>query len=136
MGIILETEQYIGIYTYEWLWHIYSERKRVNTKLMEINGSALSVSSIYGLLIGPLVSSTFSFQHCDINESWKSGWLLFNSKWAIFHGEKKLHLMIWQRYSPLRCVLTGEATITNFVVSGWTRPGLEPTIYRTRGGAH
>jgi hypothetical protein len=28
-------------------------------------------------------------------------------------------------------VLIGEATNTNFIVFGLTRPGLEPTIYRT-----
>ena len=27
----------------------------------------------------------------------------------------------------------GEAANTNCMVFGWTRPGLEPTIYRTRG---
>jgi hypothetical protein len=30
-------------------------------------------------------------------------------------------------------VLSGEATNTNFIVFGLTRPGLESTIYRTRG---
>jgi hypothetical protein len=30
-------------------------------------------------------------------------------------------------------VLSGEATNTNFIVSGFTCPGLEPTIYRTQG---
>jgi hypothetical protein len=30
-------------------------------------------------------------------------------------------------------VLCGEATHTNFIFLGLTRPGLEPTIYRTRG---
>jgi hypothetical protein len=30
-------------------------------------------------------------------------------------------------------VLSGEATNTNFIVFGLTLPGLEPTIYRTRG---
>jgi hypothetical protein len=30
-------------------------------------------------------------------------------------------------------MLSGEATNTNFKVFGLTRPGLEPTIYRTRG---
>ena len=35
--------------------------------------------------------------------------------------------------SPECCVLSGEATNTNFIVFGSTRPGLEPTIYRTRG---
>ena len=30
-------------------------------------------------------------------------------------------------------MLCGEATHTNFIVLGLTRPGLEPTIYRTRG---
>jgi len=30
-------------------------------------------------------------------------------------------------------VLTGEATNTNFIVFDLTRPGLETTIYRTRG---
>ena len=29
--------------------------------------------------------------------------------------------------------LSGEATHINFIVFGLTRPGLEPTIYRTRG---
>jgi len=33
--------------------------------------------------------------------------------------------------SPLCCVLSGEATNTNFIVFGLTRPGLEPTIYHT-----
>ena len=33
--------------------------------------------------------------------------------------------------SPNCCVLRGEATNTNFIVFGLTRPGLEPTIYRT-----
>jgi hypothetical protein len=31
------------------------------------------------------------------------------------------------------CVLSGEATNTNFIVFGLTRPGLEPTIYRILG---
>ena len=35
--------------------------------------------------------------------------------------------------SPQCCVLSGEATNTNFIVFGLTQPGLEPTIYRTRG---
>jgi len=35
--------------------------------------------------------------------------------------------------SPKCCVLSGEATNTNFIVFGLTRPGLERTIYRTRG---
>jgi hypothetical protein len=30
-------------------------------------------------------------------------------------------------------MLSGEATNTNLNVFGLTRPGLEPTIYRTRG---
>jgi len=30
-------------------------------------------------------------------------------------------------------VLIGKATNTNVIVFGLTRPGLEPTIYRTRG---
>jgi hypothetical protein len=30
-------------------------------------------------------------------------------------------------------MLSGEATNTNFIVFGLTRPGLKPTIYRTRG---
>jgi hypothetical protein len=30
-------------------------------------------------------------------------------------------------------MLSGEATYTNFIVFGLTQPGLEPTIYRTRG---
>ena len=34
---------------------------------------------------------------------------------------------------PLCCVLSREATNTNFIVFGLTRSGLEPTIYRTRG---
>jgi hypothetical protein len=39
---------------------------------------------------------------------------------------KKLHSMI-------SCLLSGEATNTNFIVFGLTRPWIEPTIYRTRG---
>ena len=31
------------------------------------------------------------------------------------------------------CVLSGEAANTNFIVFGLTQPGLEPTIYHTRG---
>ena len=31
------------------------------------------------------------------------------------------------------CVLSGESTNTNVIVFGLTRPGLEPTIYHTRG---
>jgi hypothetical protein len=30
-------------------------------------------------------------------------------------------------------MLSGEATNTNFIVFGLTQPGLEPTIYHTRG---
>jgi hypothetical protein len=30
-----------------------------------------------------------------------------------------------------RCVFSGKATYTNFIVFGLTRPGLEPNIYRT-----
>ena len=33
---------------------------------------------------------------------------------------------------PYCCVLSGEATNTNFIVFSLTRPGLEPTIYCTR----
>jgi hypothetical protein len=35
--------------------------------------------------------------------------------------------------TSLLCVLSGEATHTNFIVFGLTRPELEPMIYRTRG---
>ena len=35
--------------------------------------------------------------------------------------------------TSLSCVLSGEATHINFIVSGLTRPGPEPTIYSTRG---
>jgi hypothetical protein len=35
--------------------------------------------------------------------------------------------------SPQCCVLSGEATNTNFIVFGLTRPGLELTTYRIRG---
>ena len=35
--------------------------------------------------------------------------------------------------SPYRCVFGGEATNTNFIVFGLTRPWLEPTIYHTWG---
>ena len=35
--------------------------------------------------------------------------------------------------TPLCCVLSGEATNNNLKVFGLTRPGLKPTIYRTRG---
>jgi hypothetical protein len=35
--------------------------------------------------------------------------------------------------SPYCCMLSGEATNTNFIVFGFTRPGLEPTIYHTPG---
>ena len=34
--------------------------------------------------------------------------------------------------SPYCCVFSGEATNTNCIVFGLTRPELEPTIYRTR----
>jgi hypothetical protein len=33
----------------------------------------------------------------------------------------------------IRLMLSGEATNTNFIVFGLTRPGLQPTIYRTQG---
>jgi hypothetical protein len=35
--------------------------------------------------------------------------------------------------SPLCCLLWGEATNTNFIVSGLTRSGIEPMIYHTQG---
>ena len=35
--------------------------------------------------------------------------------------------------SPLWCVLSNEATNTNFIVFDLTRPGLEPMIYHTQG---
>ena len=35
--------------------------------------------------------------------------------------------------SPYRCVLSREATNTNFIVFDLTRSGFEPTIYHTRG---
>ena len=34
---------------------------------------------------------------------------------------------------PQHCMLSREAANTNLIVFGLTRPGLEPTIYRTRG---
>ena len=36
-------------------------------------------------------------------------------------------------FSLMLCVYSGEATNTNFKIVGLTRPGLVPTIYRTRG---
>jgi len=33
--------------------------------------------------------------------------------------------------SPECCLLSGEATNTNFIVFGLMRPGLEPTIFRS-----
>jgi hypothetical protein len=44
---------------------------------MEINGNYIICFLDLRLLIAPLVSSTFSFQHSDINESWKSERLLY-----------------------------------------------------------
>ena len=35
--------------------------------------------------------------------------------------------------SPKCCMLSGEATNTNFIIFGLARPGLETTIYRTQG---
>ena len=35
--------------------------------------------------------------------------------------------------SPACCVFSGEATNTDFIVIGLTRPGLKSTIYDTRG---
>jgi len=35
--------------------------------------------------------------------------------------------------SPYCCVLSGEATNTNFIVFGFTRSEIKPTIYRTWG---
>ena len=35
--------------------------------------------------------------------------------------------------SPWCCVLLGEAAHTNIIVFGLIRPGLEPSIYHTRG---
>ena len=39
----------------------------------------------------------------------------------------------WANQSLLLLLNAGEATDTNFIVFGLTRPGLEPTIYHTRG---
>jgi hypothetical protein len=33
---------------------------------------------------------------------------------------------------PELCVIIEEATNTNVIVSGWTRPGVQPTTYRTQ----
>ena len=35
--------------------------------------------------------------------------------------------------TPECCVLSGEGAYTNFNVFGLTRPGIEPTTFRTRG---
>ena len=43
------------------------------------------------------------------------------------------HIILIPSQPVCYCVLSGEATNTNFKVFGLTRPGLEPTIYRTRG---
>ena len=37
--------------------------------------------------------------------------------------------------TPICCVLSGEARDANFIVFVLTQRGLEPTIYRTRGGS-
>jgi hypothetical protein len=42
------------------------------------------------------------------------------------------HLMSHPVYSGARVALSGEATNTNCIVFGLTRPGVEPTIYHTR----
>ena len=91
-----------------------------------------------------------------------SEWLSFNANSAIFqlyHGQNKLifnemmSALYWNNsprvdmslhiilipsqpifaLSSYCCVLSGEATNTNFIVFGLTRSGLEPMIYRTRG---
>ena len=36
-------------------------------------------------------------------------------------------------FTPELCVRSGEVANTNFIVYGLTRPGLGPTIHRTRG---
>jgi hypothetical protein len=35
--------------------------------------------------------------------------------------------------SPYHCVISGEASNTNFIIFGLAQSGLEPTIYRTLG---
>ena len=52
-----------------------------------------------------------------------------------------LDILFWLWANPFWILLlnaaclavSGEATNTNFIIFGLTRPGLEPTIYRTRG---
>ena len=82
-------------------------------------------------------------------------WLLFHAKSAIFllyHGEKKLifnemmmrsglfypYTLFWFGADQsllflLHAACLAEKQQANFIVFGLTRPGLEPTIYRTRG---
>ena len=67
-------------------------------------------------------------------DSWVNEWLLFNANSAIFqlyHCENKI-IFNELMNDEIRFVLEQHAN-TNFIVFGLTRPGLEPTIYRSRG---
>jgi hypothetical protein len=51
--------------------------------------------------------------------------------WTFFQWPSTLKNLVGVLTSC--CVLSGQATNTNFIVFGLTRSGLEPTIYHTRG---
>jgi hypothetical protein len=62
--------------------------------------------------------------------------------WCFDSTFDSRHLFYWLRYmlpgktayfSLILRVFSKEATNTNFIVFGLTRPGLEPNIYHTRG---
>ena len=56
----------------------------------------------------------------------------WNSPWVDMSLHSDTLFWFWANQSLL-FLLSREATNTNFIVFGLTRPGLEPTIYRIRG---
>jgi hypothetical protein len=65
------------------------------------------------------VSATSKTDHHDITE------ILLKVALNTINQPTYFHQSCW--------VLSGEATNTNFIVFGLTRPWFEPTIYRTQG---
>ena len=53
--------------------------------------------------------------------------------WIFFSASSLKQQFVVFAFSLLCCVLSGEATNTNFIVFGLIRPEFEPPIYRTRG---
>jgi len=111
------------------LWWIYYPINRFNTATQLCLSQARTLNSIgIGRFVLDQRASLSLYSAISLRQH-SAGRLSLNSD--IFTNTEPPVFAL----TPSYCVSNGEAANTNFIVFGFTRSWLEPTIYRTPGGS-